>query len=29
MTNATWPVKDVFVSYHTKVVKYKLEFPYS
>ena len=29
MTNLTRPVKDVFVSYHTKIVKYKLEFPYS
>lgn len=29
MTNLTRPLKDVFVSYHTKVVKYKPEFPYS
>ena len=29
MSNVTRPVKDVFVSYHTKVVKYKTEFQYS
>ena len=29
MTNVTRPVKVVFVGYHTKVVKYKSEFPYS
>ena len=28
MINVTRPVKDVFVSYHTNVVKYKSEFPY-
>ena len=27
MTNVTQPVKDVLVSYHTKVVKCKPEFP--
>ena len=29
MTNVTRPVKDVFVRYHAKVVKYKTEFPYT
>ena len=29
MTNVTRPVKDVFVRYHVKVVKYKTEFPYT
>ena len=29
MVNVTRPVKDVIVSYHTKVSKYKPEFPYS
>ena len=29
MTNVTRPVKYFFVSYHTKVGKYKPEFPYS
>lgn len=28
-TNVTRPVKDFFVRYHTKIVKYKPEFPYS
>ena len=27
VTNVTRPVKDVFNSYDTKVVKYKPEFP--
>ena len=29
MTNVTRPVKDIIVSYHTKVSEYKPEFPYS